>query len=154
VPVQERSQLSPLPDLAAVETSMLEMREFIERSRRLVSKLKVEPTIGDPTGPWYRAKTLLQQRRRRAELFGADLFSDPAWEILLLLFSEQPSREYVKVRDFSITARLPVTTTLRWLNTLEKRGLIWKRGDEDDRRTTNVGLTKQGVDMMMLYFSS
>jgi DNA-binding MarR family transcriptional regulator len=96
----------------------------------------------------------VQQRRRRSELFGADLFADPAWEILLLLFSEQPSREYVKVRDFSITAQLPVTTTLRWLNTLEQRGLIWKKGDDDDRRTTNVGLTKHGVDMMMLYFSS
>jgi DNA-binding MarR family transcriptional regulator len=133
---------------------MLEMRTFIERTRRLVINLSAQPVVGTTVGPWHRAKAVLQQRQRRSELFGEDLFSDPVWDMLLLLFSEQPIRDHVKVRDFQFLARVPMSTTLRWLAVLEDRGLIWRRGDDADRRATNVGLTKRAGDLMMAYFAS
>jgi hypothetical protein len=66
--------------------------------------------------------SILQIRRHRAEVFGSDLFSDPAWDILLELFAAELAKRRVTLRD--LCAIGPQSTIARWVAALEQKGLI------------------------------
>ena len=87
---------------------------------------------------WMRA------RDERDRVFGADLFFDPAWNMLLDLYVNERRGSVVSVSSLCIAARVPSTTALRWLTMLEKRGLIGRRADDYDRRRSFLFLTEDG----------
>lgn len=87
---------------------------------------------------WMRA------RDERDRVFGADLFFDPAWNMLLDLYVNERRGAVVSVSSLCIAARVPSTTALRWLTMLEKRGLIGRRADDYDRRRSFLFLTEEG----------
>ena len=72
------------------------------------------------TGAQVRA--LLRSRRLRDELFGSDLFADPAWDMLLDLIAARLEHAQVSVSSLCIAASVPPTTALRWLRQLTDRG--------------------------------
>ena len=88
-----------------------------------------------------RARKYLKARRRRETLFPADLFGEPAWDILLSLYVAQAERRPVSISSACIAAAVPSTTALRWIGKLEASGLVVRRPDSQDHRFTWLTLT-------------
>lgn len=144
--------LPSLRSLELAEQGLADVRRFLEDARK--SLFSADPGQSHfVVDPHHQASREIRKRDTRNALLGDDLFSDPAWDILLLLFAELPRREYLMMKDFALKARVPLTTALRWVSALENRGLVWRRGDSHDKRAANVGLTNRGKDLLIRYFA-
>lgn len=73
-------------------------------------------------------QSLLLARRARDELLGEDLFSDPAWDLLLELYVAKLGRRAMTMQDLAIAIGIPPSTAARWLSALDERGLIMSSG--------------------------
>lgn len=83
----------------------------------------------------------LKLRRVRGRHFPEGYFGGSIWDILLELDrAERGGRKYA-VSDVGIDSRIPNTTALRYLVTLESDGMILREQDPNDRRRTHVKLT-------------
>ncbi len=87
------------------------------------------------------ARNYLALRRRRESLLGADLFADPAWDILLDLYASQAEGQNISVSSACLAGSVANTTALGWLVKLEQRGLISRRRDPRDGRRTFLTLS-------------
>ena len=96
------------------------------------------------------ARRIYAQRRLRTNAFGqdADLFGEPCWDMMLDLYVQQASGKRITVSDLCLAAAVPLTTALRWVGTLEGRGLLRRRIDVSDRRRSFVNLTSKGSAAM------
>lgn len=101
-----------------------------------------------------RARDIYRQRRRRQEFFNGDLFSEPAWDMLLDLYIAGCEGKQVSTTSACIGASVPVATGLRWLQLLESEGLIERRTDPTDGRRTFVSLTTLAYRSMNRYFDA
>lgn len=93
-------------------------------------------------------RVLIRVRRARAEHLPADLFADPAWDMLLDLMAARLEGEKVAVSSLCVAAAVPPTTALRWIGVLAERGLIVRTTDPSDRRRVHVelvGVTAQAL---------
>lgn len=97
------------------------------------------------------AELLLDQRARRAEHLPADLFHEPAWDMLLALFIAQERRQTMNVKSLVACASAPVTTSQRWIDHLHKLRLIERVTDPEDRRRIEVSLSEAGTRSMCDY---
>ena len=102
------------------------------------------------------AKTieLYRERRRRERIFSFDIFGEPAWDILLDLFSCHLQSKRISVTSVCIAANVAPTTALRWVSELEEIKLIERFDSETDRRVKWVRLTDSASKMMLDYFKS
>ena len=112
---------------------------------------KIEPELL-PT----RAARLYRTRRRRDMLFGADadLFGEAAWDILLDLYAARQSDRQVCISSASIASVAPISTGLRYIASLERRGLVARTPDPVDRRRSWLNLTERAVALMEEYLSN
>ncbi len=109
------------------------------------------------SGPKFKAsdiRRLLEARRARASFFGADLFADPAWDILLFTFAAHLDQQRVSIGAVCDAAAVPSTTALRWINKLEQDGLVTRSDDPLDRRRAWVELTVSAVEAMERYLET
>ena len=97
-------------------------------------------------------RAFMAARSRRREFFKASLFSDPAWDILLELFAADAEGQRLSISAVGLTANIPKTTALRWVNALECEGLVQREDDPLDARRIFLGLSEQGVRTMSEYF--
>ena len=95
----------------------------------------------------------IEERRERERLFGENLFSDPAWDILLELFLGELAQQRIATSRLGQDAGVPPTTALRWTEKLEGSGLVIRRADPLDARRVFVALSPRGREMMEFYFS-
>jgi DNA-binding MarR family transcriptional regulator len=91
---------------------------------------------------------LRRTRARRSEFFSGDLFSDPAWDILLYLYEAEITQQRRSLRDVSFQTGVPQTTVLRWLETLEGQGFICRTPDPSDGRRVFISLTDEALARM------
>ncbi|WP_018880720.1 response regulator [Thioalkalivibrio sp. ALE30] len=101
-----------------------------------------------------RVSQVLEHQHRRLQYFPADLFSDPAWDMLLDLMHNHLTGHATYVSSLAVGARVPLTTTSRYLETLERLGLTMRHQDPGDRRRLRVSLTDQGLKSMRAYLAS
>lgn len=103
-----------------------------------------------------RARALYDLRRSREHFFkgNADLFGEPAWDILLDLFIAGEIAKPVSVTSACIGASTPPTTALRWLCVLEKRGLVERIPDPHDRRRALMRLTPKADQSLRAYLET
>lgn len=101
------------------------------------------------------ARAAYATRRKRCTIFGnAELFGEPAWDILLDLYIAHVENKSVSVSSACIGSAAPPTTGLRWLGVLTENGLILREHDPEDQRRVLVRLTDQGLTAMDEYFAS
>lgn len=130
--------------------------EQLERQLRHLRSEQAERLRGRTLSAADRAEALYELRRARRIFFGgnADLFSEPAWDMLLDLFIAQEKGNDLSVSDTCIGASVPATTGLRWIALLESRGLVAKVRDCQDGRRSFVRLTPAGSEALRLYLDA
>lgn len=69
-----------------------------------------------------RIVSILRLRRARKDVFGAGLFDDLAWDILLQLYAASLGSRKMRLADLGDIA--PKSTLARWIAVLEERGLV------------------------------
>jgi len=94
------------------------------------------------------ARRIYELRRSRDASFGADFFSEPAWDLLLHLFVAGAEGRTVSVSSACDGAAAPATTALRKLRQLEEGGWIVRAGDPADARRSYVRLSSRATNKM------
>ena len=116
-------------------------------AERLVQKAR--PSLPDPR----LVRKVIRQRQMRARFFEADLFADPAWDMLLDLTAAKAEHARVSVTSLCIASGVPPTTALRWIGQMTEAGLLQRIEDETDRRRAFITLTDKAADAMSSYFA-
>ena len=97
-------------------------------------------------------RSIRKERSRRNEFFPGHLFSDPAWDMLLELYSAELEQRRITVTGLSDASSIPLTTGLRWLAALNKEGLVCRYCDPLDRRRVYVKLSAKGLCSLSGFF--
>ncbi len=118
-----------------------------EDERKLIRTPR--PPLPDPR----LVRRIIAQRRARDKFFGAELFADPAWDILLDLTAARAEHARVSVTSLCIASSVPPTTALRWINQMIEAGLLERVEDESDRRRAFIELSDKTADAMARYFA-
>lgn len=87
------------------------------------------------------AKWLYDQRRRREQYLPPEMFGEPAWDILLILYWAQHSQRRLSVSSVCASAGAPNTTALRYIEHLCRSGYIVRRPHPTDRRVSWLSLS-------------
>lgn len=138
-----------------VRTRTHDIRDQLTKALRLVDEITFAPTgsgTDQPVTEHYIQK-LLAFRRKRDRFFEANLFADPAWDILLELYAAELGQRRVSVGSLALGAAVPATTTMRWIRVLEKKGMVLRIDDPLDGRRVFVTLAPNAVDAMDRFFA-
>ncbi|WP_168452210.1 winged helix DNA-binding protein [Sphingopyxis microcysteis] len=90
-------------------------------------------------------------RRSREHCFAANIFAEPAWDMLLDLFVQHHRGRPVSIHSLCIAAAVPATTALRWIGKLDDCGLVARERSARDNRVIHVALTARGLAAMERY---
>lgn len=114
-----------------------------------------EPMARSQPGPTCdQLRQLLKARRARANFFGAHLFADPAWDILLLAYVAFLEGEGLLVSELCCDSVVPATTTLRWVKALEQDGWLIRHSDKLEGPQSRLTLSAAGKLGMERYLAS
>ena len=94
----------------------------------------------------------IQVRRIRRSHFGTAEMSGPTWDMMLDLMLAGAHGRVLSASDLATGAGVPLSSGLRMIAALERRGLLHRSIDERDRRRTIVRLTDIGTERMATYF--
>jgi DNA-binding MarR family transcriptional regulator len=132
-----------------------EWRMRIRELREGLEAIEAEMTGAPRTAAAIRdARAFIRARAQRKKFFDADLFSDPAWDILLELYASEMSQHRISVSKLCFAVNVPTTTVLRWLALLERQGLVVRQPDPMDGRRVWVSISPAGLEKMEGYFDS
>ncbi|MEO7564696.1 MAG: MarR family winged helix-turn-helix transcriptional regulator [Sphingomicrobium sp.] len=155
-----------LSDIAA-DNSSVRLRQLSDEVNRIaatlarLSSVPLAPAIqpnadlaGEipPVAP-ESVRSVIRARRLRTRFFDEELFTDPAWDMLLDLLQAELSHLRVPVSSLCIAAAVPATTALRWLKTMVDQGLFVRRADPHDRRRVFVELAPATSERLHRYFA-
>lgn len=119
----------------------------------------VAPAVAAPARPATalpdprKVRAIIRRRQLRARFFPADMFADPAWDILLDLTAARGEGVDVSVSSLCIASGAAPTTALRWISLMTEAGLLRRESDTRDRRRALITLTDQAADAMARYFA-
>jgi predicted transcriptional regulator len=123
----------------------------ISRVRAVAAQGRGEIVASMPSGPEEpddadRARALLAQRRARDAAAGdlAELFGEPGWDILLVLFVAFEEGRPLRMAEIVTAFGLPLRVAKRWLDVLTMRGLV-----RVDTATDSASLTDEGVTLAL-----
>lgn len=125
-------------------------RTFAQRGEEYSTSREKPPQL--PPGDHMRS--IIQARQVRARFFDAELFADPAWDILLGLAAAKSERRRVSVTSLCIAAGVPATTGLRWISQMVDAGLLVRIPDPHDLRRAHIALDDTTADAMAHYFEA
>lgn len=92
----------------------------------------------------------IDSRLRRDKFLPAELFGEPAWDMLLRLYAAHLAQRPTPIGGLCSLSAVPPTTTLRWLQKLLDLNLVQRTDDSFNR--TFVQLTRTGLEAMDGYF--
>lgn len=131
-----------------------------------LSEYKRDYRGGDPVPPGFgtgaaaplpdprMVRQVIANRQARARFFDAELFGDPAWDMLLDLTAAHGEGVQVSVTSLCIAAAVPATTALRWLTQMIESGIFVRVPDPADRRRAFIALSDRSLTAMAGYFAS
>jgi DNA-binding MarR family transcriptional regulator len=141
VPLRSRPDGPQSTTTNPVELSAAKSRETRDLLRRPRAPLPDPRLVG----------RILRQRRLRRRYFQAELFADPAWDILLELTAARAEHRRVSVTSLCIAADVPATTALRWIVEMTDMGMLVREPDKEDKRRAFIALS-EGVARAMARF--
>ena len=120
-------------------------------------KQALSPVPGEGLGAGHavddiKIRRIIRARRIREQQLGAELFADPAWDLLLEAFAADLRQERLTVSHLCRASRVPETTALRWIKLLEKDGWLQEAESSDGRKW--MELTLQGSGKLRRYFGA
>ncbi|QGP79103.1 ArsR family transcriptional regulator [Sphingobium sp. CAP-1] len=139
------------PDRALPSQEAVDLVVALQRCLNNFHARNEEPAILEAGAEDQRAfiGRYVEARRVRAALFGHDLFGDPAWDILLLLFQAELEGQALTLEQMSETSRLSLNLVLGQIGVMERRGLVMEhRSSPSSRRRRAVRLSPLAVDAM------
>ncbi len=146
--------------LRAIAANLLAVAREIEAdeatSGSLILSGAKQPRRGvvDKAALLERAGQSYINRRNRRRFFPAELFGEPAWDLLLDLFRARLEDRMITVTSACLGADVPVSTALRWIGVLEAQGLVERSRNISDSRSTWVRLTDHATKAMAAYTES
>ena len=99
-------------------------------------------------------RQIIANRQARARFFDSELFSDPAWDMLLDLTAAHAEHRRVSVTSLCIAAGVPATTALRWVRQMVDSGIFVRIADSTDKRRAFIALSDTTADAMANYFAA
>jgi hypothetical protein len=112
---------------------------------------------GNQAGELARARAwadrLYAERRRRDALFPPDLFGEPAWDLLLAMFTAREKGQPMILCRAYKAAGVSDTTGRRLLDKMEEEGLITRRRAPRSRKMRVVELTDAAVARLIDYLA-
>ena len=99
--------------------------------------------LDDPALLSGAAAELYRMRRARDRVMPSGLMGEPAWDILLALYSEEPGD--LTVSSLCYGSGVPETTALRWIGVLDREGLVERSKHQRDARITLCHLEHGGA---------
>ncbi len=133
-----------------------DIRQRLSSALRLVDDIVVRPqprAANQPITEEY-VRAVLKLRRSRDRFFEAELFADPAWDILLELYAAALGQRRISVSSLCVGAAVPATTALRWIKALEDKGIIRRAADPMDGRRVFVSLSNEAIIAVGNFFRS
>jgi DNA-binding MarR family transcriptional regulator len=112
------------------------------------------PAADSPQISARHLRSIIKARRAREQLFGPDLFADPAWDILLECYLGQLTQQRLSVTSVCDAAAVPATTALRWIQKLEQQGVLCRKEDPLDGRRSWIELTAAATSRLAFYFGA
>lgn len=91
--------------------------------------------------------SILIARRAREEMLGANLFAEPAWDILLELYAAVLGGRRMTLNDVATAIGIPEPTAARWIAALNDHGLVTSHINLG-QRSAAVTLTQKGASQM------
>lgn len=82
-------------------------------------------------------------RQRRMEMFDGSFATEPPFALLLALYVHEEREPDISVRMLAKLAWLAYTTAVRWVDELEREGLVEREAHPGDGRAGRVQLTKK-----------
>jgi DNA-binding MarR family transcriptional regulator len=118
-------------------------RSTFARSSSENDRLDVpEEVVGAAIRAWH----------ERACYLPAELFSDPAWGMLLELFHAEIGNRKVSLKRLCRASAASTPTAIRWLKVLEGRELVIRQTDPSNSGNEFFELTPKGSTALRLYF--
>ena len=99
------------------------------------------------------AAVMYAQRRERERVFGDKLFGEPAWDMMLELYVSAKQGGALSTKAVIAGSAVPPTTALRWLENMEREGIIRRFSDPGDKRRVCVALTASTHAGMTTYLN-
>jgi DNA-binding MarR family transcriptional regulator len=88
---------------------------------------------------------IIVARRARIGFFRPELFSDPAWDLLLALFLAREREQTITVAELTEATATPISTAVRWIDVLERDGLVQRNPDPSCLDQDRVELSVRGT---------
>lgn len=146
-----RSNAVPPPEPAAEEGRMFLANQAASGALRWPGRETSEPTQEELV-PLLRS--FVGTNQQREEFLDPDLFSDPAWNILLDLASARLENKPVPVSSACVAARVPMSTALRHIRHLVADGYVKRWQDPSDRRRDLLMIEERGMKSVMDYLAA
>jgi hypothetical protein len=99
-------------------------------------------------------RSIIRARRMRDHFFKADLFADPAWDMMLDLMAARLEKQRVAVSSLCIAGAVPPTTALRWIKALCDQGIFVRLADPEDGRRVFIELAEASAAAMENYLKA
>lgn len=138
---------------------MLSMAEQIEAqayqtfSGGLLARAWAEDERASPDDLLACASLDYQSRRRRHKFLPHELLGEPGWDMLVDLFIASLQQRQISVSSACLASGVPQSTALRWLNQIERLGLVERTASKHDHRVVLVKISDQGYQSMTDYYS-
>ena len=100
------------------------------------------------------ARNIHRERSRRANYLPAELFGEPAWDILLDLAYAAKASELRSIKAACLSSQAPEATALRYIDQLVGFGLVERIDDKTDRRRKFLRLTGLGERKMQEFLNT
>lgn len=142
------------------------LAEQLDAAQRILDEIRItsgcqafDPQLPESSARVERAleaaQKALRDRQLRTDFVGnAEMFGEPAWDILLDLFIRQTNDEATCKLPANIGPDTRPSTVLRWLNVLQQNDLLRFESDPSDQSHHLIRLTPAGYEGMMRYLET